>query len=87
MKAAAVGCTGSDSQLTNATSVSITSPLGGVTPASAISLSGSDQPVASATNQLLAANVLVTHYSVDIPSAQVMLTGCVYSQNVTYTLQ
>ncbi|MDX6641956.1 MAG: hypothetical protein QOF12_2967 [Solirubrobacteraceae bacterium] len=87
MVAAATGCTGSDSQLTNATQVSITSPLGGVTPDAAISLSGTDQPVASATSQLLAANVLVTHYSVTIPTAQQMLTGCAYSQNVTYTLQ
>jgi hypothetical protein len=87
MVAAAAGCTGSDSQLTNATQVSVTSPLGGVTPDAAISLSGSDQQVASATAQLLAANVLITHYSVTIPSAQQMLTGCVYSQNVTYTLQ
>jgi hypothetical protein len=86
-KDAAAGCTGSDSQLTNATQVFVTSPLGGVTPDATISLSGSDQQVASATSQLLAANVLVTHYSVTIPSAQQMLTGCVFSQNVTYTLQ
>src|SRR4051794_8411362 len=87
MVAAGTGCTGSDSQLTNATHVSITSPLGGVTPNSEVTLSGSDQDVASASAQLLAANVLVTHYSVVIPSAQTMLTGCVYSQNITYTLQ
>jgi hypothetical protein len=87
MVAAGVGCTGSDSQLTNATSVSVTSVLPGVTSAAAITLSGTDQTVANATAQLLAANVLTTHYSVAIPTAQVMLTGCVYSQNVTYTLQ
>jgi hypothetical protein len=87
MVAAAVGCTGSDAQLSNATQVSLTSVLPGVTPDAAISLSGTDQQVASATSQLLAANVLVTHYSINIPSVQTMLTGCIYSQNVTYTLQ
>jgi hypothetical protein len=43
--------------------------------------------VASATNQLLAANLLTTNYSQAIPSAQVMLAGCVYTLTATYTLQ
>lgn len=80
-------CSGSDAQLTNATGVSVSSVLPGVTAAAPITLSGTAQTVASATNQLLAANVLTTNYSVVIPSSQIMATGCVYSQNVTYTLQ
>jgi hypothetical protein len=87
MVAAGLGCTGSSSQLVNATSVAVTSPLGGVTSAGPVSLSGTDQTVASATNQLLAANALTTNYSVVLPSSEIMLTGCVYSQSVTYTLQ
>ena len=43
--------------------------------------------VASAANQLLAANLLTTSYSQVIPSAQVMLAGCVYTMTATYTLQ
>jgi hypothetical protein len=35
----------------------------------------------------LAAAALTTSYSQAIPSAQVMLTGCVYTLTATYTLQ
>jgi hypothetical protein len=87
MQAAAVGCTGSDAVLSNPLTASVTSLLGGVTSASPISLSGTDQTVASATNQLLAANLFTTNYSQAIPSAQVMLAGCVYTLTATYTLQ
>jgi hypothetical protein len=80
-------CTGSDAVLTNALTISITSPLGGVTPSSAITLSGSNQTVATGSGALLAASVLTTHYSQVIPSAQVMATGCIYSLTTTYTLQ
>jgi hypothetical protein len=87
MKAAAVGCTGSDAALANPLSVNVTSPLGGVTSAGSVSISGSNQTVASASAQPLAANLLTTNYSQTIPSSEVMLTGCVYSLTATYTLQ
>jgi len=88
MAAAGTGCTGSDANLASPLSVSVTSALGGVTPAaSPVSLSGTNQSVASATAQLLAANTLITHYSQTIPTSEVMLTGCVYSLTATYTLQ
>ena len=87
MQAAALGCTGSDPVLTNPLQVSVTSPLGGVNSAGTVSLSGTNQTVASATNQLLAANVLTTNYSQVIPNSQVLLTGCVYSLTSTYTIQ
>lgn len=86
MAAAGTGCTGSDPSLTNALSVGISSLLGGVNATAPVSISGTNQTVASATNQLLAANALTTNYSQDIPSTQVMVTGCVYSLTATYTL-
>jgi hypothetical protein len=87
LAAAALGCTGSDSNLTNPLQVSVSSPLGGVASAGAVSLSGTNQTVASASNQLLAGDVLTTNYSQAIPSTQVMLSGCVYTLTATYTLQ
>jgi hypothetical protein len=80
-------CTGSDAQLTNPLQVTVSSPLGGVTSAGQKSISGSGVTVASATNQLLAANALTTSYSQTIPSGQTMLAGCLYSLTATYTLQ
>jgi hypothetical protein len=80
-------CYLSDAQLANATHVDVSSPLGGVTSAGSVAISGTAATVASATNQLLAANVLTTSYSVVIPSSEVMLAGCVYTQTATYTLQ
>ncbi len=92
MKTAALGCTGSDAALANPLNVSVTAPVslptgGGVTTTSPVSLSGTNQTVASATSQLLAADVFTTNYSQTIPSSEVMLTGCVYSVTATYTLQ
>ena len=87
MAAAATACSGSDANLGNPLQVNVTSPLGGVTSAGAVSISGTNQTVASATNQLLAANALTTNYSQTISSSQVMVAGCVYSLTATYTLQ
>ena len=88
MTAAASGCAGSDSSLTNALKVQVTSALPGVTSAGAVSISGTDQTAASASNQLLpASTVLTTNYTQAIPASQVMRTGCVYSLTATYTLQ
>jgi hypothetical protein len=87
MKAAATGCTGSDANLANALQTKVTSLLGGVTSNGFVSISGTNQTVASATAQPLAANVLTTNYQQVIPSSEVMLTGCVYSLTATYTLQ
>jgi hypothetical protein len=85
--AAATGCSGSDSQIANSTQVKVDSLVSGVTSAGTITLSGTDQTVASSTTALLASSLLTSHYSVVIPSTEKMLTGCIYSQNVTYTLQ
>jgi len=87
MAAAASGCSGSDASLANPLSVQVTSPLGGVTSAGSVSISGTNQTVASATSQLLAANVFTTNYTQVIPSTEVLRTGCVYSLTATYTLQ
>jgi hypothetical protein len=87
MVAAASGCSGSESSLTNPLSVDVTSLLGGVTSTGATSISGTSQTVASATNQLLAANVFTANYSQTIGASEVLHTGCVYSLTATYTLQ
>jgi hypothetical protein len=87
MVASAGGCSGSDHKLTDPLQVNVTSGLGGVTSAGQITLSSSNQTVASASNQLLNAAVLTTNYSQTLPATQVMLAGCVYTITVTYTLQ
>jgi hypothetical protein len=82
-------CSGSDSQVTNSLEVAVTAPLalGGFQSAGAKTISGSPVTVASASAQLLAANVLTTNYTQVIPSSQVMLAGCPYNLTATYTLQ
>lgn len=80
-------CTGSDPTMADPLQVSVTSALGGVTSAGTVSISNTNQAVASATDQLLAANVLTTNYSQTIPSSESMLSGCVYTLTATYTLQ
>src|SRR5258708_7061392 len=87
MVAAVAGCSGSEAVLQNPLSVSVTSPLGGVTSAGAVSVSGAPQTVASATNQLLAANIFTTSYSQAIGSGEVLRVGCGYSLTATHTLQ
>ena len=87
MVSAGTGCTGSDATLTNPVDINVTSVLPGVTSAGALSLTGSAQTFASASNQLLSAAALTTAYTLTIPSSQVMLTGCVYSLTTTFTLQ
>jgi hypothetical protein len=87
MVAAASGCTGSAASLGNPLSVNVSSLLGGVTSAGPISVSGTAQTVASATNQLLAATVFTANYSQTIAASEVLRTGCVYSLTATYTLQ
>jgi hypothetical protein len=87
MVAAATGCSGSESSLSNPLSVNLTSLLGGVTSTGPTSISGTSQTVASATNQLLAATIFTANYSQTIGAAEVLHTGCVYSLTATYTLQ
>jgi hypothetical protein len=87
MVAAAAGCNGSEPSLQNPLSVSVTSLLGGATSAGPVSISGSPQPVSSATNQLLAANIFTASYSQTINSGESLLAGCLYSLTATYTLQ
>ena len=83
MVKSATGCAGSDAQLTNALTVTVT---GSGTSAGAKSISATATTVASGSN-ILAATVLTTNYSQVIPASQTMLTGCVYRLTATYTLQ
>jgi hypothetical protein len=87
MTAATLGCSGSEANLVNPLSVEVTSLLGGAHSAGAVSISGTAKTVSSATNQLLAANVLTTNYSQTVASTETLLTGCVYNLTATYTLQ
>jgi hypothetical protein len=82
-------CSGSDDQVTNSLQVGVTAPLslGGFQSAGTKTISGSATTVASASAQLLAANVLTTNYTQVIPSGQTMLAGCPYALTATYTLQ
>lgn len=86
MKAAGAGCTGSDALLTNALTTDLTGT--GITSAGVKSIPASTSPVTVATASApMAAVAITTSYSQVLPSAQVMLTGCVYSLTATYTLQ
>lgn len=86
MVKAATGCAGSDAQLTNALSVAVTGT--GFSSAGAKSIPDAASPVTVATASApFGATVLTTAYSQVLPSAQVMLAGCVYSLTATYTLQ
>lgn len=87
MVAAATGCSGSASSLSNPLSVNVTSLLPGATSAGPVNISGSAQTVSSASNQLLAANVFTANYSQTINSGEALLAGCLYSLTATYTLQ
>jgi hypothetical protein len=87
MDAAAAGCDNSVAELPNATNVTVTSALPGVTSAGQKAISGASQTVASASSQLLAANLFTTNYSVAIPASTALTAGCVYSMTATYTLQ
>jgi hypothetical protein len=61
--------------------------LGGATSAGAVSISGTNQTVSSATSQLLATSVFTTNYSQTFAAGEALRTGCVYSLTATYTLQ
>jgi hypothetical protein len=87
MVANASGCGGSDATLANPLELSVASPLGGITSAGTISLSGANQTVATASNQPVAGVAFTTNYTQVVPPTEKMLVGCVYSITVTYTLQ
>lgn len=87
MVAGATGCSGSASSLQNPLAVTVTSVLGGATSAGAVSISGTNQTVSSATNQLLAASIFTTNYSQTFAADEALRTGCVYGLTATYTLQ
>lgn len=83
MVKAGVGCTGSAAQTTNPLNVTVTGL--GVTSAGQKAIGASAVQVAS--GGLTAGLLMTTAYSLVIPSAQTLLTGCVYSETVTYTAQ
>jgi hypothetical protein len=90
-------CTNSEAQLSRALTVGAAAPTSGlptgtgVSVLPAVTLSGSPQNLATNTSgtggQLLNGNVFTTNYSVNIPSGDVMTSGCVYGLTATYTLQ
>jgi hypothetical protein len=87
MLAATAGCSGSDPMLANPLALSVSSSLAGVSSAGQNSLGGTNQTIASATNQTLTADQLTVNYTQVIPPSEAMLTGCIYNLTVTYTLQ
>jgi hypothetical protein len=86
MVASPTGCTNSSTPLTNPLQVSVSNAPSGVS-TSAINLSAANQTVASATSTPLTAATLTTNYTQVIAANQVLLTGCVYTITVTYSLQ
>jgi hypothetical protein len=88
MKAAATGCSSSVAQLTNPLSVVVQPAvaIGGVTSSGSVSLSNSDQTVASGTG-ILAVSLFNTNYTQVVDPTDALQSGCVYNINATYTLQ
>lgn len=87
MKAAALGCAGSEGSLQNPLSVDVTSLLGGVTSAGEVSIGGAPQTVASASDQLLAADVFTTTFTQVVEPTEALRGECLYTLTATYTLQ
>jgi hypothetical protein len=88
MVAAASGCSGSDPLLADPLQLSVTSQLAGVASPPPVTLSPSNQTVASASSQpLLTPTMLTTHYTQVIPLTEPMRVACSYTITVTYTLQ
>jgi hypothetical protein len=83
LKAAALGCTGSEPSTTNPLSVTSTGVLPSTSSHGAVSLSGTNQPVASGSF----ADTLTNAYSLILGNTETMLTGCVYNTTITYTVQ
>lgn len=83
MARAATGCAGSDAQLTNRLSVTVTGS--GVTSAGSKLIGTTATQVAN--GPLTVATILTTAYAQIIPASQIMLTGCGYTLTATYTLQ
>ena len=82
LAAAAVGCAGSDAQLTNSLSYSASAAIGNKSGTGVVGTAASSV-VGSVTS--LSDTVNVT-YSVGVPAAQQLKAGCVYSTTLAYTL-
>jgi hypothetical protein len=83
LKAAALGCAGSEASTVNPLVVDTSGGSGSTTSAGPISLSGTSVTVANG----LFADVVTTSYSLLLGDAETLLMGCVYSTTVTYTVQ
>lgn len=80
-------CGQGDATLVDPLQLQATGLVTGATSAGVISLSGTNQTVASATNALLSGTTLTIGYSQVIPSNEVLSAGCSYGLTVTFTLQ
>lgn len=76
-------CTGSEASTSNPLSVTTTGLLPGTTSSGAVSLSGSNQTVASGAF----ADTLTNAYSLILGNTETLLTGCAYGTTITYTVQ
>jgi len=85
MLAAGTGCTGSETSLTNALQVTVSSTGWTSATGSPLSISGTAQTIANAAAPQ-SASTLTTGYTQSIGAGEAMLTGCVYSLTATYTL-
>jgi hypothetical protein len=86
MTAAGTGCTNSEPTLASPLQVTVAGAIGGLSSAGAISLSGSNQTVATGSSSI-SAGLFTTTYSQPIATTETLLAGCLYSITVTYTLQ
>jgi hypothetical protein len=87
MTAAVIGCSGSDAELIDPLKVSVSSSVTGVTDEPAISLSGTNQTLATATSAPLTGASFTTSFTQVIPPGELLRSACGYSLTVTYTLQ
>ena len=95
MQASGVGCTGSESELANPLKVTVTNlGLGSVHSDGLVTIPGhtATAPGTEVANQgtgtlLNSANAFTTTYGQQIDTSETLLTGCIYTETATYTLQ
>lgn len=79
-------CTDSVATLANPLGLALSNPVGAGVNVATITLSGSDQTVASATAQPVPVTSFPTTFSQSVLGSETLAAGCIYGTTVTYTL-
>jgi hypothetical protein len=94
MQASGVGCTNSETELANPLKVTVTNPLTSVHSDGLVTVPGktATAPGTEVANDgtgtlLNSASAFVTTYGQQIDTSETLLTGCIYTETATYTIQ